>query len=261
MAQMYDFTCKGVFALPEYGIKTGWQSNGTYTDGPFQLGARTKLGFWEYLKEDPERIKLFSSGMRFQITVGSGRRSGAYPFGDELNNVPTEDEEVSIVDVGGGRGQSLEAIKHDYPHLKGRLILQDLPDVIEDAKANGLPSFIEPHVGSFFEPQAIKGARAYYFRRIFHDWDQCRSREILTNTREAMTAQSRIIIADMVLPNMQAPRDMALQDLNMMSFGGMERTESQWRELITSAGLRLKKIWKGESGAKHSVIEAVLPGF
>lgn len=76
-----------------------------------------------------------------------------------------------------------------------------------------------------------------------------------------MTAQSRIIIADMVLPNMQAPRDMALQDLNMMSFGGMERTESQWRELITSAGLRLKKIWKGESGAKHSVIEAVLPGF
>lgn len=60
-------------------------------------------------------------------------------------------------DVGGGRGQSLEAIKHDYPHLKGRLILQDLPDVIEDAKTNGLASFIEPRVGSFFEPQAIKG--------------------------------------------------------------------------------------------------------
>lgn len=102
-------------------------------------------------------MKLFSSGMRSQITVGSGRRSGAYPFGDELNNGPNEDDEVSIVDVGGGRGQSLEAIKHDYPHLKGRLVLQDLPDVIEDAKTNGLPSFIGPRVGSFFEPQAIKG--------------------------------------------------------------------------------------------------------
>lgn len=54
---------------------------------------------------------------------------------------------------------------------------------------------------------------------------------------------------------------MALQDLNMMSFGGMERTESQWTELITSAGLRLKKIWKGEGGPRYSVIEAVLPGF
>ena len=157
MAQMYDFTCKGVFGLPEYGIKTGWQSNGTYTNGPFQLGARTKLGFWEYLKEDPERMKLFSSGMRSKTTIGSGRRSGAYPFGDELSSVPTEDDEVFIVDVGGGRGQSLEAIKNDYPDLKGRFILQDLPDVIEDAKTNGLPSFIEPHVGSFFEPQAIKG--------------------------------------------------------------------------------------------------------
>jgi O-methyltransferase domain len=158
MAQMYDFTCKGVFALPEYGIKTGWQSNGTYAEGPFQLGARTKLEFWEYLKEDPQRMKLFNSGMRSQATIGNGSLSGAYPFGEELNAVQVEDDEVLIVDVGGGRGQSLEAIRHDYPHLKGRLILQDLPDVIEDAKTKGLPSFIEPHVGSFFEPQAIKGS-------------------------------------------------------------------------------------------------------
>ncbi|KFY14465.1 hypothetical protein V492_02593, partial [Pseudogymnoascus sp. VKM F-4246] len=56
MSQMYDFTCKGVFALPEFGVRTSWQSNGTYDDGPFQVGAGTELGFWEYLKEDPERM-------------------------------------------------------------------------------------------------------------------------------------------------------------------------------------------------------------
>ncbi|KFY17122.1 hypothetical protein V492_00889, partial [Pseudogymnoascus sp. VKM F-4246] len=126
------------------------------------------------------------------------------------------------------------------------------------AKASGLPSFIEPHVGSFFEPQAIKGARAYYFRRIFHDWDQTKSRSILLHTRAAMSAHSRIIIADMVLPNTQAPRDMALQDLNMLSFGGMERTERQWTELIEASGLCLVKIWR-EEGAKHAVVEARLP--
>lgn len=156
-ALAYDFTGKGVFALPEYGIKTGWQSNGTYNDGPFQLGARTHLGFWEYLKEDPARMALFNSGMRFQSGTGNGRRSGVYPFGDELTNGSTGGDDILIVDVGGGRGQSLEAIKHDYPHLTGRFILQDLPEVIEDAKTNGLPSYIEPHVGSFFEPQPIKG--------------------------------------------------------------------------------------------------------
>lgn len=107
----------------------------------------------------------------------------------------------------------------------------------------------------------VPGARVYYFHRIFHDWDQHHAQQILANTRSAMVAQSRILIADMVLPNMQAPRVMALQDLHMLSFGGMERTESQWVELIASSGLRLRKIWRGEGGPKRSVVEVVLPEF
>lgn len=157
-AQMYDFTCKGVFAIPEFGIKTAWQSHGSYEDGPFQLGARTHLGFWEYLKEVPARMQLFSAGMRSQVTVGNGRRSGAFLFGEVLGKDPCAEDEVAIVDVGGGRGQALETIKADYPELQGRMVLQDLADVIDDAKASGLPPFIEAQTGSFFGPQAIKGA-------------------------------------------------------------------------------------------------------
>lgn len=162
MAQNYDFTSKGVFAIPEYGMKTGWQSNGSYADGPFQLGAKTNLGFWEYLNEVPERMQLFNSGMRSQTTIGNGRRSGAYPFAAELNKEPIGTDEVLIVDVGGGRGQSLEAIKHDYPQLEGRLVLQDLPDVIADARSNGLPEYIETSVSSFFKPQPIQGTTHYF---------------------------------------------------------------------------------------------------
>ena len=76
-----------------------------------------------------------------------------------------------------------------------------------------------------------------------------------------MNEYSRILIADMVLPDVDAPRDMALQDLNMMSFGGMERSEQQWRELIESAELVLRRIWLSKDGAKHAVVEAVLPSF
>lgn len=260
-AQMYDFTCKGVFALPEFGTKTSWKSNGTYEYGPFQLGANTDLGFWEYLQEEPERMKLFNSGMRSQTTIGSGKRSGIFPFDEILTANPCTPDEIAVVDVGGGRGQFIEAVKHDYPNIQGRLVLQDQESVIEDAKAKGLPEFIEPDVGNFFEVQHIKGARIYHFRRIFHDWNQEKSKQILQNTRVAMDSRSRVVIADMALPDVGASRDMALQDINMLSFGGMERTESQWAELIESAGLRLRKIWKGAGGAKHSVVEAVLPDF
>ncbi len=75
---------------------------------------------------------------------------------------------------------------------------------------------------------------------------------------------SRILIADMVLPDMDCPRDLAMQDLNMMSLGGMERSESEWRRLLDSTGLVLQKIWINQDGPKHAVIEAapaVLPGF
>lgn len=275
-AQMYDFTCKGVFALPEFGLQTAWQEEATYDNGPFQLGTRTSLGFWEYLKEKPERMQLFNSGMQSQVTIGSGKRSGVFPFGEVLAKHPCQRNEVAIVDVGGGRGQALEAIKLDYPSIAGRMVLLDVADVVEDGR---LPDTFETVAGSFFEPlettgkkfrlsrylvdadAGFLGARIYHFRRIFHDWSREASKLILENTRKAMNARSRIVIADMALPDVGAPRDMALQDLNMMSFGGMERTESQWQELVTSAGLVLRRIWRGNGGAKHAVIEAVLPDF
>ncbi|KAF2203259.1 S-adenosyl-L-methionine-dependent methyltransferase [Delitschia confertaspora ATCC 74209] len=261
-AQMYDFTCKGVFALPEFLLLNKFDSAGTYESGAFQMGANTDLTFWDYLAAVPERMQLFSAGMRAATTIGSGRASGAFPFGEALAEDPVANEDdVAVVDVGGGRGQALEAIQRDWPGMKGKLVLQDLPHVVKDAEKKGLPEWMGTSGGSFFEEQKIKGARIYHFRRIFHDWDQIKGRQILENTKAAMNDLSRVIIADMALPDVNAPRDMALQDLNMMSFGGMERSVSQWKDLIESAGLVMKNIWFGKDGAKHAVVEAVLPGF
>ena len=72
---------------------------------------------------------------------------------------------------------------------------------------------------------------------------------------------SRVIIADMVLPDVDCPRDLAMQDLNMMSLGGMERSVSDWRLLLESAGLVLRKVWQNEEGPKHAIVEGVLPSF
>lgn len=37
------------------------------------------------------------------------------------------------------------------------MVLQDLPVVIEDARATGLPGYIETNSASFFEPQQTQG--------------------------------------------------------------------------------------------------------
>ena len=156
--QMYDFVGKAVYAMPNFFELTNYQNPTKYNDGPFQYGHRTSLGFWEYLKEDPRRAKLFNSGMKSLATVGEAAQSaGPFPFDKELEVEEIKETEVAVVDIGGGRGQALEAIKTVFPSLKGRMVLQDLSDVIKDAKAGGLPRFIEPMVASFFDRQPIGG--------------------------------------------------------------------------------------------------------
>ncbi len=242
------------YALPEFLENTGWQNPKDYVHS-WQLGHRTNLGIWEFLNADPERMKVFNSGMRSLATVANSEIE-PYPFDKELNAEPIAADEIVRVDVGGGRGQALERIKKDFPALQGRLILQDQPDVIADARAGGLPAYIETHGGtSFFEPNPMKGARAYHFRRIFHEWSDGPSVKILRNTVLAMTNQSRILISDTLVPRQGATRAMALQDLNMMAFAGMERTDEQWHELLQKAGLRLMKIWR-EEVSMHVVVEA-----
>ncbi|KAH6609160.1 hypothetical protein Trco_002506 [Trichoderma cornu-damae] len=255
--QMYDFVGKGTYALPHFFERTNWKNPNDYHDSAFHLGQNTKLGFWEYLKEDPERMRLFNSGMRSVATIGGEKKSsGPFPFETLVGSDPSQ--QITIVDVGGGRGQALEAIHENYPSIKWNMILQDQPGVVADAKEKGLPAYIEGQGASFFEPQTVKGAHVYIFRRIFHDWNDQDSQTILEQTRSALSPSSRILIFDTVVPNVKAPRDLALQDLNMMSFAGMERTERQWEDLLKASGLRLVKYWRSNV-TKHAVIEASLP--
>lgn len=43
----------------------------------------------------------------------------------------------------------------------------------------------------------------------------------------------------------------------MILFGAMERTEKQWRTLLSSVGLTIEKIWTAKQD-DESIIEAVL---
>ncbi len=69
---------------------------------------------------------------------------------------------------------------------------------------------------------------------------------------------SKILIVDMVVPETKAPFFVAGMDIAMMTqLTGMERTRTQWHNLLESAGFRITNIWPVSEGAE-SVIEAEL---
>ena len=69
---------------------------------------------------------------------------------------------------------------------------------------------------------------------------------------------STLLIYDYVVPEVEASVRAAAMDLQMMVlFGGMERTEIQWRGILQASGLDLLRVWS-LVGASEFVIEAQL---
>lgn len=102
-------------------------------------------------------------------------------------------------------GQTLQDFQAAMPEYTGRLVLQEIPDVINAAeslgvgKESGNGSRIELQEHDFFTPQPIKGARAYFMRSVLHDWPDEQCRTILGHVKDAMEpGYSKILINDCV---------------------------------------------------------------
>ena len=68
---------------------------------------------------------------------------------------------------------------------------------------------------------------------------------------------SKLLIQENVLPNRGCPKRGALGDIAMMQHTGMERNEDQWRQLLSSVGFEILRIWRAELGTT-AIIEADL---
>lgn len=162
-----------------------------------------------------------------------------------------------LVDIGGGEGHDIEAFHKRFPDAEGSLVLQDLPETIDNIKT--LDSSIVRQKHNFFEEQPVKDARAYYLRYIFHDWPDDECIVILKHIASAMKpGYSKLLIFEWVLPAKNTPLYPALLDINMMAvLNGMERTEEQWTRLLEQAGLTIVKFWSAGSESE-GLIEAIL---
>lgn len=99
------------------------------------------------------------------------------------------------------------------------------------------------------------GARAYYFRHIFHEQPTDSCVNILRQTIAAMRGRySKLLINELVViplenENASMRSDMALHG----------RSEAQWRALLGSVGLKIVGIWS--AAGSERVIECVLSGW
>lgn len=83
---------------------------------------------------------------------------------------------------------------------------------------------------------------------------------MLEQVTKAMTpGYSKLLIHDLIVPELGADKFTAVFDLVMMAFNaGMERTETQWRDLLNKAGLKVIKTWPPPEAGADGIIEAML---
>ncbi|PMD29394.1 o-methyltransferas-like protein [Hyaloscypha variabilis F] len=242
--------------LSEFFKTQGWKSPQDEHNNPYTFTHKTgDLTMWEHVKLDPVYFADWNAAMNAQGLATSFAIS-IFPFRSELSKLETTEESVLVVDVGGGLGHATMQIKGLIGDVKGKVILQDRKEVLEDIKED-LGAGIEKMPHDFFTPNPVKGAAIYYIRRCLHDWNDAKCIEILQNISCSMTKNSRLLIAEIVLPTTEVDVEGAWMDLTMMTFTGRERTEEQWVELLTAAGLKLEKTY-GLAGTHHGVVEAYL---
>jgi SAM-dependent methyltransferase len=224
-----------------YSVKTG-KSARTLLTG--------KEGFG-HLEQDLEAAEVFNQALVELTRLTAESVVRAYDFSGFKR----------IMDVGGGYGELLVAILNANPGTSG--VLFDLPHAIQGATdrlaAAGLASRCVCVAGDFLE-SVPPGADAYLLKSVIHDWDHDKSARILSNCCQAMREGARLLLVERMLPDRvdtsAAHQAVVRSDLTMLvALAGQERTEAEFRALVSAAGFRVTRIVP--VGMTFSVIEAV----
>jgi hypothetical protein len=190
--------------------------------------------FYDYLQEHPAAGAVFQSAMNGYSAQEAAAILAAYDFAAAR----------SVIDVGGGQGGLVAALLQAHPHLAG--VVLDLSPAIAGAKpvlaAAGLGARATCVAGDFFTA-VPKGGDLYLLKSVLHNWDDSDVVAILRNCRQAMADRARLLVIERVVPEDNGPSEAKLFDINMLvTVGGQERTEAEYRTLLDLAGLTLARV-------------------
>ncbi|CAG5142223.1 uncharacterized protein ALTATR162_LOCUS1110 [Alternaria atra] len=234
----------------------------TVTDGKRNaFVTRHGVDLFGYYKQDPKRAARFASAMagvsRLERHFDNLKES--FPW-DKISG-------RKVIDVGGGSGHMSVNLARTFPNLE--LIVQDSLTMLSSASQNdfsdlnGRVTFM-PY--DFFTRQPVSGAAAYLLRYITHNWsdeDCIRIFRALVPALEKSPAGTPILINDVVMPALgeasryQDNRMRQVDIMMMLVLGAKQRSEEQFRRLLSDADPRLKiKAIHGKGNM--SLIEAYL---
>jgi hypothetical protein len=140
--------------MHEYFRATGFKSPTSQRDNPYTFAHQTGgKDIWENLAQFPARNKAMNdankdNGEHKSWTIG------LFPFESELRKVETTKDTVLVVDIGGGTGSVSKRIRELTAGIKGKIVLQDRPVVLEEIKEE-IPDR-ELMEYDFFTPQPIQ---------------------------------------------------------------------------------------------------------
>lgn len=241
--------------FPQYLEARGAACPSDPNNGLFQFSHGTTLESFALWQSKPAVLDNFNT---FMEGVRGDKPSWVewFPIQDTIlaGSDPASEAPI-LVDIGGARGHDLIAFDQRFPQPPGRLVLEDLPAVIDDIRS--LDPKIRRVKYDFFQPQPIKGARVYYFCHIFHCWPDKDCLKILKNLRGAMKrGYSKVIINEFILPDTGCSFYPASLDWVMLGLhASADRTAGQWKELLETGGFKIDKIWM-PPGNGEGVIEA-----
>lgn len=202
------------------------------------------------IAQNPEMAKVFDEAMATFAPLTAAAIAASYDF--SLFG--------KLVDVGGGNGALLIGILRANPKLYGTVF--DLPHAAEKARSKiageGLQSRCQAVGGDFFK-EVPPGADAYIIKHVIHDWNDERAVAILRNIHRAMPSHAWLLIAEGVYPpridQSDVGRGAAANDVNMLvSTGGRQRSEAEFRSLLEATGFKLARIIP--TPARLSLVEA-----
>jgi hypothetical protein len=205
------------------------------------------MGPFTYFQQNPDAAAVFHRAMVSYTSTVATAVAAAYDFSSSR----------TLVDVAGGHGYLIAALLNTNPSLRG--ILFDLPEVVAGAQplltSKGVADRCKIVGGNFFE-SVTPGGDVYIMKQIIHDWDDDKASRLLRNCRRAMPAASKLLLIETVVPAGQEPAHAKLLDLEVLiALGGKERTEEQYRMLLTRADFNLTGIIQTDAGIQ--IVESV----
>ncbi|XP_039154627.1 caffeic acid 3-O-methyltransferase 1 [Eucalyptus grandis] len=201
---------------------------------------RHGMNLFDHMGRDPRFNDLFNKSMTSLSAINMPKIAQHYSGFSKAK---------TVVDLGGGVGETLKIILSKNPHIRG--INYDLPHVI--ATAPPIPGIT--HVGGDIV-KAVPKADVHFLKSVLHCGDDEFCVKVLKNCWEALPPTGKVVIVDEVIPEYPGTDDVSqtnfLMDLNALRFapGAKTRTQREFTDLARASGfyapkyvLRVYNLW------------------